>query len=130
MYKLIFASLLTICTHAILTLDIEMIHEKGLGGSMILKSELFTKELVYQNKDVVVKMKNGIELRLQSNFNEESDEFGPSSVFTIKGEVLNISKESEQKKFDVSTTLNNAAEINFKTDSGQSLYINITPVLR
>ncbi len=131
MLKIICALLLSYNVFAILVLDIEVTHEKGLDAKMILKSELMSKEIVYNGKEVFLYMKNGIQVKLVASFDTESDEFGPSSIFKIAGEVKNVlSDKGINETFNLSPKVNELSTVSFETGEGQKTTIQITPKLK
>ncbi|EQC47380.1 hypothetical protein [Bacteriovorax sp. Seq25_V] len=131
MLKAILALLVSYNVFAILILDIEVTHEKGLDAKMILKSELMSKEIAYNGKEVSLQMKNGIHVKLVANFDDESDEFGPSSAFKITGEVRNIlSGKGINKTFSLAPKINELSTVSFETGEGQKTTIQIIPKLK
>lgn len=112
-------------------LNIELTHEKGLDDKMILKSELFSKEILYSDKSITLQMKNGIEIVLNAKYNEDSEEFGPSSVFKINGQLKNVSlKDPKEGMFNVEARINEPTSISINTLSGQNITLIITPALK
>lgn len=114
-----------------LVLNIELTHEKGLDDKMILKSELFSKEVIYSDKKITLQMKNGIEVTMHAQYDGNSDEFGPSSIITINGELKNNSvKDPTQKKFTLSGKINESQSVTVSTSTGQNLTLVVTPSLK
>lgn len=114
-----------------LVLNIELTHEKGLDDKMILKSELFSKEILYSDKTIKLQMKNGIEVVLRAKYNNTSDEFDPDSVITVSGELKNNSvKDPTHEKFKLSGKINESQSVTVSTSIGQNLTLVITPALK
>lgn len=128
--KVLLVALVSFNSFAIMFLDIEVTHEKGLGKKMILKSELMSRERVQSGKAITLEMKNGIKVTLEAKFKEESDEVGPSSVVEIAGTLSNISGSEEGKNFKLIVKINNEGKLEIKDDQGQKTSIKVTPKVK
>ena len=131
MYKVIFLSLMSLFTHAIVYLDIEVTHEKGFDEKMILKSELMSREKVYDNKPFLLQMKNGIQLSFNANFNEKELMDNKESEIVVEGLIQDLSaKTRSPKRFKLNLKEGMKGEYKFETQEGQRTKILITPVIK
>ena len=129
--KTIILAILSLSSFAVVFLDIEITHEKGLDEKMILKSELSSRERADHRKEIFLQMKNGIQLKLSSNFEEEGDDIGPSSVIKMKGILQDISAVSkEPKTFDLNVKVNESGSVEFKSKEGQKTKVKVTPRIK
>jgi hypothetical protein len=128
--KVLLVALVSFNSFAVMFLDIEVTHEKGLGKKMILKSELMSRERVQSGKAITLQMKNGIKVTLEAKFKEESDEIGPSSVVEIGGTLSNLSGAEAEKNFKLIVKINNVGKLEIKDDQGQKTSIKVTPKVK
>lgn len=129
--KLLIASLLCFSSLAIVFLDIEITHEKGLGEMMILKSELMSRERAGNGKEIFLQMKNGIQLRLTPHFDDQAEELDENSLIKMNGILQDISATSRApRSFVLSVKVNLSGEVEFKTDEGQRTRVKVTPKIK
>ena len=129
--KIIIICFISFSSFAVVFLDIEITHEKGLDEKMILKSELSSRERADHKKEIFLQMKNGIQLRLLANFDEKGDEIGPGSVIMMKGILQDISAISkEPKTFDLNVKVNESGQVEFKSKEGQKTRVKVTPRIK
>jgi hypothetical protein len=115
---------------AVMFLDIELTHEKGLGKEMILKSELMSTERIQSGKSVTLKMKNGIEVELKAKFSEKDEELGPSSFVELEGTLNNSKNSDKEKTFKLNVKINEIGKLELKDDQGQRTTIKVTPKVK
>ncbi len=131
MYKLITALIVSSLTWAIVYLDIEVTHEKGFDDKMILKSELMSREKIYNNKPFLLQMKNGIQLSFNADFDEKAIMDDRSSEIVIEGLIQDLSaKTRSPKRFKLNLKEGVKGEYKFETQEGQRTKIYITPIIK
>lgn len=128
--KVLLVALISFNSFAVMFLDIEVTHEKGLGKKMILKSEIMSRERVQNGKAIFLQMKNGIKVTLEAKFQEESEEVGPSSVVEITGKLSNLSGAEQEKDFKLAVKINLTGKLEIKDDQGQKTSIKVTPKVK
>ena len=70
-------------------LDVGIIHKKGGEKGTPLVSELHSSEQIY-DEPIVIKTKDGLELKVLASFTPEKELYGPSEKIIIKGSLLNL----------------------------------------
>ncbi|EQC50901.1 hypothetical protein [Bacteriovorax sp. DB6_IX] len=127
MLRILALLLLTFEVYAVMFVDIEVTHEKGLGKKMILKSEIMSRERVQPGKPITLRMKNGILVDLEAKFAEDVEELGPSSIVEMQGSLKNTGVAQAEKTFKIVVKINHSGSIELKDDLGQKTTIKVTP---
>jgi hypothetical protein len=131
MFKLITLLLANSLALAVVFLDIEVTHEKGFEDKMILKSELMSREKVFNNKPFLLQMKNGIQLSFNADFDEKKVLEDEASIIVVEGLIQDLSaKTRSPKRFKLELKNGIKGEYKFETDEGQRTKILITPVVK
>lgn len=126
--KLLLLSIFTWSSFAVVFLDIEITHEKGLDEKMILKSELMSRERADNNKEIFLQMKNGIQLRLAPIFSESEDGGVVDNIIRLSGIIQDVSSsKKEPKKFKLNIKVDFPGETSFDNGKGQKTKVKITP---
>ncbi len=131
MLKIVLSLLTTLNCFAFIYLDIEVTHEKGFDDKMILKSELMSREKVFNEKPILLQMKNGLQLTFNADFNEPELLVNKGSVVKVSGVMQDLSAQTrEPKTFALSVVVGKPGELEFKNNEGQKTKIKVTPVLK
>lgn len=118
--------------YAILSLDIQMVHKKGIDKELTLTSELQSRQRVFDKEMIQLKMKNNVTLQLKAYFTSD-DVYGPSSKIFLEGQIVNL---SNQSKFFISdknsvVDLNETKNFLYKSEEeDQIVEVTIRPYLK
>lgn len=112
--------------HAILSLDIKMVHKKGIDKELTLTSEIQSRERVFDKETIILRMKNDVTLQLKAYFTSD-DVYGPSSKVYLEGQIVNLANKS---KFFISDKdsvmgLNEEKEFLYKSE-GEDQIVEVT----
>lgn len=116
----------------ILSLDIQMVHKKGIDKELTLTSEIQSRERVFDKETVELKMKNNVTLQLKAYFTGDDDVYGPSSKIFLEGQIVNL---ANQSKFFISdkdsiVDLNEKKEFLYKSEEeDQIVEVTVRPYL-
>lgn len=118
---------------AILSLDIQMVHKKGIDKELTLTSEIQSRERVFDKEVAELKMKNNVTLRLKAYFTKDDSIYGPSSKIFLEGQIVNL---ANQSKFFISdkdsiVDLNETKEFLYKSEEeDQIVEVTVRPYLK
>ena len=125
---LLFFSLIS-SAHARLILDVVVIHKRGVDKSMVLQSELHSREEVFEEK-IIKLVKSGLNIELSAHYKIGGDNiYGPPSEIQIEGAILGP-KGSILKKISGEegvVRLNEERKLFYKGDSDQLIEITLKP---
>ena len=111
-------------------LEIEIVHEKRLTDKTILKSELMSKEIIYSEKSLELKMKNGIYFKALPKiiFEENGEKIKYVNIdITVKNTFKKSKKLNRIKTFNIKGKINVLSVEKIKEKGGQVTWIKILP---
>lgn len=117
----------------ILSLDIQMVHKKGIDKELTLTSEIQSRERVFDKEMIQLKMKNNVTLQLKAYFTGDDDIYGPSGKIYLEGQIVNL---ANQSKFFISdkdsvVDLNETKEFIYKSEEeDQIVEMTVRPYLQ
>lgn len=116
---------------ASLVLNVSVLHHKGIDKGITLLSEFHSKEEVTPQKQVRIKMREGVEIILRVDFPGEDDLYGPSAMLTIDGKVFSESgKEFASLGEGAKVLVGRDANFVLKDNIGQLIEMTVTPEFR
>lgn len=115
--------------HARLILDVVVVHKRGVDKSMVLQSELHSREEVFEDQ-LISLSKSGLSIELVANFlTTDGNVYGPPAEIQIEGAI----KDPEGKVLKPITgeegivRLNEERKLFYKGDSDQLIEITFKP---
>jgi len=73
-------------------LNIDLILKRGVDKGLVLINELHSVESIRENKEIQLKMKNGLTVYLRATFYNSKEDYGPSGMFRRRLPVWTICK--------------------------------------
>ncbi|OUR93527.1 hypothetical protein A9Q84_18820 [Halobacteriovorax marinus] len=122
-----------ISANATIILNLGIVHKKGLGvdEGHILISEVHELKLLENGEEFTVTMKNGVGVEFKVFFVQNLNDFGPSPLVAITGNIYNsqgdLLKSITENDFTI--PLNTEKKLVFTGDTSQEVIIKITPTL-
>jgi hypothetical protein len=118
---------------ATIILDLGIIHKRALSADEghILVSEVHEVKRLENGEKFLILMKNGVGVEFKVFFVQNLNDFGPSPLIALTGNIYNsqgdIIKSINQNDFTIK--LNTEKELVFDDKSGQEVLIKIAPSL-
>ena len=84
---------------ALVQVDVNFTHKRGLEDQLFLQSELHRSYFVYENEKKNLPLKDGFSLEIQTRLANSFNHYGPMPVFSLKSRVFykdNLLSESEK----------------------------------
>jgi hypothetical protein len=119
--------------NAMITLNLGIIHKKALdvGEKHILISEVHEVKKLENGEKFLISMKNGVGVEFKAFFVQNLNDFGPSPLIALTGNIYNsqgnVIKSINQNDFTIK--LNTEKELVFNDKNGQEVLITISPSL-
>lgn len=112
-----------------LALNIGVVHKRGIDKHLILVSELYSREEVFEGQKIELLMNLGIKLQLQVNFTDEKKKYGPSEKVIIKAQLLLPSGETltQYSETPLLVKLGEKYHFVYKRGKDQLIEISIRP---
>jgi len=98
-FKFFFLFSLSGLSFALVQVDVNFTHKRGLEDQLFLQSELHRSYLVYENEKKTLPLKDGFSLEIQTHLANSFSDYGPMPVFKLKSKVYyenNLLSESEK----------------------------------
>ena len=124
---------LQLSANAMIILNLGIIHKKALdvGEKHILISEVHEVKKLENGEKFLISMKNGVGVEFKAFFVQNLNDFGPSPLIALTGNIYNsqgnVIKSINQNDFTI--RLNTEKELVFNDKSGQEVLITISPSL-
>ena len=81
--------------HAIVSLDINIINQKGIDKDFTLTSELHSiEDQLLEGQTYMLSMKNDLKLIYSIRFIEDPQTYGPGATLLVSGKVVNKKKQT------------------------------------
>ncbi|MBH46733.1 MAG: hypothetical protein CME71_01025 [Halobacteriovorax sp.] len=113
---------------ATLMLNVSILHHKGIDQGITLLSEFHSKEEVPPQKEVRIKMREGVEVLLMVDFKPEPEVYGPSAKLSVLGRVFTDAGK-ELSKIGEGSSVQVGENISFevKDNIGQLIEVSLKP---
>lgn len=114
-----------------LYLSVHIYNKKGIDLGVTLTSEFHSQEEVFEGQSILLKMKNGIKVLLQPEFEGVSEGIGPSENILIAGTITDPKGEIIKKwnKEELKIPLGERRELSQEKDN-QLVEIKIQPEIK
>ncbi|WP_127718455.1 hypothetical protein [Halobacteriovorax sp. HLS] len=119
--------------YSMIILNLGIIYKKALdaGEGHILVSEVHEIKRLENGEKFLISMKNGVGVEFKAFFVQNLNDFGPSPLIALTGNIYNsrgnIIKSINQNDFTIK--LNTEKELVFDDKTGQEVLIRIAPSL-
>lgn len=125
---LVLLILFSLKANAGLVLNIGILHHKGIDKGITLLSEFHSKEEVPPQKELRIKMREGVEVRLMVDFPGEPDLYGPSARLSIDGKVYSdLGKEMAVLSDGSHVQVGQELSFQVKDNIGQLIEVSLKP---
>ncbi len=112
-----------------LRLRVNVIHKLGIDKNLVLKSELHNIKELMGRDYILVRMKNGIEVKLFAKYIDTANTIGPSDKIQLRAELYDQNghriKEFSGEQAQVS--LWSSVKFIYSNNIGQEVEINVLP---
>lgn len=125
---LAFLFLFSLNASAGLILNIGILHHKGIDKGITLLSEFHSKEEVPPQRELRIKMREGVEVRLMVDFPGEPELYGPSARLSIDGKVYSdLGKEMAVLSDGSHVQVGQELSFQVKDNIGQLIEVSLKP---
>jgi hypothetical protein len=112
-----------------MSLNISIIHKKGIDKGLVIVSELHVSEKI--DGDIVLELKSGLRIVLKAEVVSTEEIYGPSFLVYINGEIVDIDDEvlhSFSSK-ESPIPLKGERQFSYQDNEDQLLEILVRPIL-
>ena len=114
--------------HSKFSINIGITHKKGGDEGTPLVSEIYSRENVYYEELIILKMHEEIILKVQAFFSMEKETYGPSKRITIKGTITS-SILQEEKQVLLEVDLGDKVQNIYEFSDKRIVELNFHPVI-
>ena len=86
--KLLSLFIIPFLSFALVQVDVNFTHKRGLEDQLFLQSELHRSYFVYENEKKTLPLKDGFSLEIQTRLANSFSDYGPMPVFSLKSKVF------------------------------------------
>ena len=113
-------------------LDISIIHQKGMDKDFVLKNEIHTKKVFFdEDKSLKIELTNGYRIYFRLKKKERKDIFGPSDLYQVGIQIVNKDGQTLKafSKDPLDIYLNNEQDYIYQSSQDQLIDIKIRPTI-
>tara|TARA_B100002051_G_C16439832_1_gene488366 strand:- start:150 stop:587 length:438 start_codon:yes stop_codon:yes gene_type:complete len=114
-----------------LTLNLGVVHKRGLDKSLTLVSEVYSREEVRVGQNKNISLNHGMELNIKLKFLESGEGYGPSKKIVVTANLNLKSGEIFQPKSSetFSVNLGEVKKVTYEKGKDQQIEISIQPII-